>query len=292
MISFSFLIPSRHYLVQLLDHQLNGDLGVSGKHGNLADLRNLGPALAFVSTGVALILFFISQLLLPYLLLLGNLPLFVLRIFLLLLLGLLLRVFSLLQEHLSSVSDSSTQSIVAAAVRVTVRVSPVITVRVRAIFHACSSLLSHLLLLTLPPWPPVVVAVVIVILLLILITTLILGFWVKLGDVVSHVLSHILAQFLPQASQRLSIHLAHRLPPCRVLPSFVDQLLHLNENANIKPGRISDQPAGSLSFCLVLFSLLHYHRLCLVKRLQQLLVAGQHLVEVLDLHAVPDALDD
>merc|ERR1719500_1352806 len=79
------LPPSGHNLVQLLDHELNGDLGVSGEHGNLAHLRHLGPALSLVTAGVTIfVLCVVSCLLLSYLFLLSNLPLFILSILLLL----------------------------------------------------------------------------------------------------------------------------------------------------------------------------------------------------------------
>merc|ERR1719219_3280030 len=135
--------------------------------------------------------FFSSRFLLPYLLLLGNLPLLILCIFLLLLLGLLLRIFSLLQEHLPGVCDPCTKSIIAAAVGVAVGIPPVVTVGVGTIVQSCPGLLSDLLLLALAPRPSLVIAVFVFILLLVLLSTLIFGFWVKLGNIVGHALPHV-----------------------------------------------------------------------------------------------------
>merc|ERR1719400_2625714 len=116
-------------------------------------------------------------------------------------LGLLLRIFSLLQEHLPGVCDSCTKSIIAAAVRVAVGIPPVITVGVRAIVQSCPGLLSDLLLLALAPRPSLVIAVFIFILFFVLLSTLIFGFWVKLGNIVGHALPHVFAQLLPQTSE-------------------------------------------------------------------------------------------
>merc|ERR1719495_56398 len=192
-----FLAAGGHDLVHLLYHKRDFDLGISGKHSDLAHLGDLGPTLAFIPTGVTVLLLFLPLL---FLLLLRKLSLLILRVLLLLLLGLLLRVFSLLQEHLSGVSHSVTKPCIAVAVRVAIGIAPIIAVRVRSIIHTCPGLLHLFLLLTLAS-RPIVVTVVIVILLLTLITALILLFRVELGDIVSHVLPHVLAQLLPETAK-------------------------------------------------------------------------------------------
>ena len=102
----------------------------------------------------------------------------------------------------------------------------------------------------------------------------------ELGDGVVEVGPDVLAQLLPEGAQRLGVVLVHRLPEVLVFPGLVDEVVHLNQDAEIKFGR----------FAVGLF--LGNDRLGFFVGLAEVDEAGLHLVEVIDLLAVADGLDD
>ena len=85
---------------------------------------------------------------------------------------------------------------------------------------------------------------------------------------------------MPEGAQRLGVVLVHRLPEVLVFPGLVDEVVHLNQDAEIKFGR----------FAVGLF--LGNDRLGFFVGLAEVDEAGLHLVEVIDLLAVADGLDD
>ena len=92
-------------------------------------------------------------------------------------------------------------------------------------------------------------------------------------------LPDVLPQLLPEGAERLGVDLAHVLPALAVEPGLVDEVLHLDEDAHVEPGRDAALLLGD-------------DRLGLLVGLGQLLEARLHLVEVLDLLRVADRLHD
>lgn len=126
---------------------------------------------------------------------------------------------------------------------------------------------------------------------------------ILLGNFVLKVCSNILPQFLPEDAEGLGIVFVHILPNVLVIPDLIDQVLNFNQDPQVKP-------RGDPIFLLVIKenfrlktgqlnssfikreSYLCYHWLCLLVGFGELRKTRLHLIEVIDLLAIPNGFDD